>query len=90
MRMLKLRSMVDGADTMLIDLAHCNESDGLLFKIANDPRVTRTPTWWRSTSRTCGSARWRRICASSSARCLPCSAARAPGSSPAFGRCLRL
>lgn len=40
-RMLKLRSMVEGADTMLIDLADRNESDGLLFKIANDPRVTR-------------------------------------------------
>jgi lipopolysaccharide/colanic/teichoic acid biosynthesis glycosyltransferase len=40
-RMLKLRSMVTGADAMVADLADRNESDGLLFKIANDPRVTR-------------------------------------------------
>lgn len=39
--MLKFRTMVDGADTMLDQLAHLNESDGgVLFKIRNDPRVT--------------------------------------------------
>src|SRR5207248_2810924 len=37
--MLKFRSMVDGADNLLIDLAGRNESDGLLFKIKDDPRI---------------------------------------------------
>jgi exopolysaccharide biosynthesis polyprenyl glycosylphosphotransferase len=39
--MLKFRSMVEGADGMVIDLAGSNESDGLLFKMKDDPRVTR-------------------------------------------------
>ena len=38
---LKLRSMVDGADAMVGSLGHRNEADGLLFKIAHDPRVTK-------------------------------------------------
>ncbi|MBS1849026.1 MAG: sugar transferase [Actinobacteria bacterium] len=38
--MLKFRSMVDGAEAMIDDLADENESDGLLFKIHDDPRVT--------------------------------------------------
>lgn len=39
--MLKFRTMVDGADSMLGQLADLNESDGgVLFKIRNDPRVT--------------------------------------------------
>lgn len=38
--MLKFRTMVDGADKQLADLVSANESDGLLFKIRNDPRVT--------------------------------------------------
>src|SRR5256885_11429738 len=33
--------MVSGADDMAIDLAAWNASDGLLFKVRNDPRVTR-------------------------------------------------
>src|SRR5438045_2737914 len=32
-RMIKLRSMVDGADRMVTDLTDRNESDGLLFKV---------------------------------------------------------
>lgn len=40
--MHKLRTMVNSADTMLEDLAHNNESEGgMLFKIREDPRVTR-------------------------------------------------
>jgi exopolysaccharide biosynthesis polyprenyl glycosylphosphotransferase len=39
--MLKFRTMVDGADAQKADLASRNEADGL-FKIATDPRVTRT------------------------------------------------
>jgi exopolysaccharide biosynthesis polyprenyl glycosylphosphotransferase len=39
--MIKFRTMVDGADTMLDDLADQNESDGgVLFKIREDPRIT--------------------------------------------------
>lgn len=38
--MLKLRTMVDGADRQLSSLLADNDSDGLLFKIRNDPRVT--------------------------------------------------
>lgn len=39
--MLKFRSMVPGAERMLIDLADDNVTDGLLFKVVDDPRVTR-------------------------------------------------
>ena len=39
--MLKFRTMVRGAETMLPDLLAANEHDGPLFKIRNDPRVTR-------------------------------------------------
>jgi len=39
--MLKVRTMYDGADTMKHDLLEQNESDGPLFKMRNDPRVTR-------------------------------------------------
>lgn len=36
----KFRTMVANADQLRADLAHRNERDGSLFKIANDPRVT--------------------------------------------------
>jgi len=36
--MWKFRTMVDGADRLLLD--ELNEADGLLFKIRSDPRVT--------------------------------------------------
>jgi exopolysaccharide biosynthesis polyprenyl glycosylphosphotransferase len=39
--MLKFRTMVKDADTQLAELLSANESDGLLFKIHDDPRVTR-------------------------------------------------
>lgn len=38
---LKFRTMVADADRRRADLMHLNERDGVLFKIANDPRVTR-------------------------------------------------
>jgi exopolysaccharide biosynthesis polyprenyl glycosylphosphotransferase len=38
--MLKFRSMEDGADQRKDDLRHLNEADGV-FKIADDPRITR-------------------------------------------------
>ena len=38
--MLKFRTMVEDADKELQNLLAANESDGLLFKIKNDPRVT--------------------------------------------------
>src|SRR6266702_4138304 len=37
----KFRTMVVNADKMKKDLEHRNERDGILFKITNDPRVTR-------------------------------------------------
>jgi exopolysaccharide biosynthesis polyprenyl glycosylphosphotransferase len=39
-KMLKFRTMVHGADGLKADLAHLNELDGPMFKIADDPRVT--------------------------------------------------
>lgn len=39
--MIKFRTMVDGADSMLDQLAEFNESDGgVLFKMRSDPRIT--------------------------------------------------
>lgn len=40
-RMLKFRSMVIDAEEQLHELAHKNEGSGVLFKIKNDPRITR-------------------------------------------------
>lgn len=40
-QMIKFRTMVVDADQKLAEIAHLNESDGLLFKIKDDPRVTR-------------------------------------------------
>ena len=37
---LKFRSMYTDAEARLAELETCNESDGVLFKMANDPRVT--------------------------------------------------
>jgi exopolysaccharide biosynthesis polyprenyl glycosylphosphotransferase len=39
--MFKFRTMVDDATARLDDIAHLDESDGVLFKIRTDPRVTR-------------------------------------------------
>jgi exopolysaccharide biosynthesis polyprenyl glycosylphosphotransferase len=40
-QMLKLRTMVHGADQMLEELEHHNDASGPLFKVRDDPRVTR-------------------------------------------------
>jgi exopolysaccharide biosynthesis polyprenyl glycosylphosphotransferase len=40
-RMLKFRTMVDGSDRQQHILEHLNEVEGPVFKIKNDPRVTR-------------------------------------------------
>lgn len=39
-QMLKLRTMVHGADQMLEELEHHNDAAGPLFKVRDDPRVT--------------------------------------------------
>ncbi|MEA2372972.1 MAG: hypothetical protein QOH12_3366 [Solirubrobacteraceae bacterium] len=46
--MIKLRTMVDGADALKPALAERNEAVGL-FKIDNDPRITRDGRWLRRT-----------------------------------------
>jgi hypothetical protein len=59
-KILKFRTMFDGAENQRDDLAHMNEVDGPLFKVADDPRITRpgrvsllhalggfpSPSWW--------------------------------------------
>jgi exopolysaccharide biosynthesis polyprenyl glycosylphosphotransferase len=40
-RVLKFRTMVVDADARKAELAHRNEADGPMFKMADDPRVTR-------------------------------------------------
>ena len=37
----KFRTMVRNADSLKAELEHMNERDGVLFKIATDPRITR-------------------------------------------------
>jgi exopolysaccharide biosynthesis polyprenyl glycosylphosphotransferase len=49
-RMLKFRTMVVGADKLLSTLEHLNEAKGPIFKIANDPRITRVGRVLRRTS----------------------------------------
>lgn len=39
--MLKFRSMVVDAEQRLSELSHLNEGNGVLFKIRNDPRITK-------------------------------------------------
>jgi exopolysaccharide biosynthesis polyprenyl glycosylphosphotransferase len=45
--LLKFRTMVAGAHAMRHRLARDNETDGLMFKIRHDPRVTRVGRWLR-------------------------------------------
>jgi exopolysaccharide biosynthesis polyprenyl glycosylphosphotransferase len=49
-RCYKFRTMVEDADRRRKDLQHMNERDGVLFKISNDPRVTRVGGWLRKYS----------------------------------------
>jgi len=46
-QIFKFRSMVVGADEMLPELAEFNEMAGPIFKIREDPRVTRVGKWLR-------------------------------------------
>ena len=48
--MLKFRTMVDGAEHTKRELRALNEAGGGLFKIENDPRVTRVGRFLRRTS----------------------------------------
>ncbi|MGH2950966.1 MAG: sugar transferase [Solirubrobacterales bacterium] len=45
--MLKFRSMFEGADARKVEIEHLNEGAAGLFKIADDPRVTRVGRWIR-------------------------------------------
>lgn len=46
----KFRTMVVDADARKNDIQHLNERDGILFKISNDPRITRNGIWMRKYS----------------------------------------
>jgi exopolysaccharide biosynthesis polyprenyl glycosylphosphotransferase len=46
----KFRSMCVDADQKLLSIIHLNEKDGPIFKITNDPRVTRVGRFIRKTS----------------------------------------
>jgi exopolysaccharide biosynthesis polyprenyl glycosylphosphotransferase len=46
-RMLKFRSMVEGAESLAPLLHPMNEADGPIFKVRRDPRVTRVGRWLR-------------------------------------------
>lgn len=48
--MIKFRSMVATAEDDLLALMSQNEGAGLLFKIQNDPRITRSGRWMRKYS----------------------------------------
>lgn len=49
-RMYKFRSMVVNAEAELERLKELNEGNGVLFKMREDPRVTRVGTWLRKYS----------------------------------------
>jgi exopolysaccharide biosynthesis polyprenyl glycosylphosphotransferase len=49
-RMLKFRTMVDGSERMQEEFEHLNQIEGPVFKIFNDPRVTRVGRFLRRTS----------------------------------------
>jgi len=48
--LIKLRTMVVDAEARLQEIQHLNEADGPLFKVRNDPRVTRIGQILRSLS----------------------------------------
>lgn len=77
--MYKFRSMCVDAEKQLHKFAAMNERDGPVFKIANDPRVTRVGRFIRRTCRT----RWRPI---PRIRCCGC---RRRLASPATGKSAR-
>ncbi len=46
----KFRSMINGADQMMDEVRQLNEAEGPLFKIKDDPRITRVGRWIRRLS----------------------------------------
>ena len=49
-RMIKFRSMYEDAEARMAEVEHLNEADGPIFKIADDPRITRVGRVLRRTS----------------------------------------
>jgi len=49
-KLIKFRSMVHGAEHIQDDLEELNEATGPVFKIKDDPRMTRAGKWLRKTS----------------------------------------
>ena len=49
-KMFKLRSMYTDAEERLKELEHLNEAEGPIFKIRDDPRITRVGRFLRKTS----------------------------------------
>jgi len=49
-KMLKFRSMVPDAEARMKEIEHLNEAEGPIFKIKDDPRVTRVGKFLRKTS----------------------------------------
>jgi lipopolysaccharide/colanic/teichoic acid biosynthesis glycosyltransferase len=49
-RLLKFRTMIVGAEHQQAELARLNERDGPLFKLSNDPRVTKVGRFLRRTN----------------------------------------
>lgn len=49
-KFIKFRSMCVNAEAQLDDLKHLNEKDGPMFKIKDDPRITRIGKFIRKTS----------------------------------------
>jgi exopolysaccharide biosynthesis polyprenyl glycosylphosphotransferase len=49
-RMLKFRTMCVDAEARMHEIEHLNEKDGPIFKITNDPRMTRVGKWLRKAS----------------------------------------
>jgi lipopolysaccharide/colanic/teichoic acid biosynthesis glycosyltransferase len=48
--MMKFRTMSADAEARMKDIEHLNEKTGPIFKMRNDPRVTRVGRWLRKTS----------------------------------------
>lgn len=49
-RILKFRTMRRDAEARMKEIEHLNEKSGPIFKIRNDPRITRLGRWLRKTS----------------------------------------
>jgi lipopolysaccharide/colanic/teichoic acid biosynthesis glycosyltransferase len=48
--MIKFRTMTLDAEERMKEIEHLNEKSGPIFKIRNDPRITRVGRWLRKTS----------------------------------------